>query len=247
MPKIIRATGVNMDRAHPLITPLRGKNAAEMQALMQAQEAGDAEKRREMEKIHASAEIIVEEIINKARNDADNMLVNAREETIKVLQEAVREGREQGMNETLREMRALQAKASNEIDEAVQTILDERADMTRALERDVIELVFDIVEKILDVEMKRNAEWITAMVKTALGQMEGGDGVVMKVAAEARQKVSDIAERMLAQAGKSGSLTVLTDSSLPPGGCIVDTGRGMIDAGVESKLDRLKTVLRENA
>jgi flagellar assembly protein FliH len=247
LPKIIRATGVNMDRAHPLIAPLRGKNNAEMQALLQAQESGDAEKRREMEKIHASAEIIVEEIINKARNDADNMLVNAREETIKVLQEAVREGREQGMNETLREMRALEAKASQEIDEAVQTLLDERTNMARELERDVIELVFDIVEKILDVEMKRNSEWIAAMVKTALQQMEGGDGVVMKVSAEARQKVSDIAERMLAQAGKSGSLTILADSSFPPGGCIVDTGRGMIDAGVESKLDRLKTVLRENA
>lgn len=246
MPKIIRSAGVNIEQARPLVAPLKVKvqEQADMDALLQAAEA---EKRRATEKIHASAEIIVEEIINKARNDADNMLVNAREETVKVLQEAVREGREQGMGQALKEMRELQAVASKRVEEAVKALLDERAGIARALEDDIIGLVFDIVEKILAVEMDRNTQWIAAMVKTALAQMEGDGSAVMRVAAEARQKVAEVAENLFAAAGKSGNLTIVADSALPPGGCVIDTGRGIVDTGIEGKFGRLKTMLRENA
>lgn len=254
MPRIIRSTGVNVERARPIVAPIKAQAPAPAPEQAQAQadmdallQAAAAEKQREMEKIHASAEIIVEEILNKARNDADNMLVDARKETVKVLQEAVREGREQGLDEALREMRVLQAAASKEIDEAVESLLEERRQIMRELERDIVGLVFDIAGKVLGVELDRGTEWISAIVKTALQQMEGDEGAVMKVSAGARNRVAEIAEKMLAAAGKAGSLTIVADSSLPPGGCVIDTGKGMIDTGVESKFDRLKTVLRENA
>jgi flagellar assembly protein FliH len=268
LPRIIRSTGVNLERARPLVVQPKGQAKAQTQAQVQAQaqaqaqaqsqarakadldallRAAEADKLREMEKIHASAEIIVEEILSKARNDADNMLVDAREETVKVLHEAVREGREQGMGEALKEMRALEGAMKRELEDAVNSLLEERRTVLEGLEPEILELVFDIVGKVLDVQMDRSDEWICSMVKTALRQMEGDDSAVMRVSAGARKRVSEVAARMLEAAGKAGSLTVVADASLPPGGCVIDTGRGIIDTGVEGKLERLKTVLKENA
>jgi flagellar assembly protein FliH len=242
LPRIIRSTVVNLERARPLAAPLKGRS--DMDALTRAAET---DKRREMEKIHASAEIIVEEILVKARNDADNMLVDAREETINVLQEAVRDGREQGMAEALREIRALEEAAAKQMDAAVKSLAEERRQMLKDLECDILELVFDIVQKVMDAEMPRSTGWIAEMVKVAMQQMEGDDSVVMKVAAGARQRMAEVSKKMMAAAGKAGRLTIVADSKLPPGGCVIDTGKGVIDTGLESKLDKLKTVLRENA
>jgi flagellar assembly protein FliH len=244
LPKIIRSSGVNIENADPVAAPLVGQQDEAEIALPQDQPAREPQ----MDQIYASAELFVEEIISKARNDADNMLVDARRETIQVLQEAVRDGWDQGMSQALKEMQAMQSAAAQEVDTAIESLMIERKQMIKDLERNILALVFDMVDKVLSVEMDRSTQWIEAMVKTALQQMEGDDTVVLKVSAQARQKVADIAVGLLAAAGKQPShLTIAASSALKPGGCIIETARGTIDNSVEGKLDKLKTTLRENA
>lgn len=242
MPRIIRSTGVNIERAHPIVMPMKGQRAVD--ALF---ESAVENREADMEKIRISADLIVEEIISKARNDADNMLVDARQQTINVLQDAVREGWEQGMHEALKQMKALQDAANLEIDTAMESMMDERRIMIKDLERDVLELVFDIVDKVLAVEMDRGTQWIESMVKDALQQMEGEDTVIIKVAEGAREKVSALSGRLLEAAGKKpGRCTVVSDSKLPPGGCIIETDKGSINNSVEHKTNKLKSILRES-
>jgi flagellar assembly protein FliH len=242
LPRIIRSSGVNIERARPLVMPLKAKK--EVEALIEVS-AGNRE--AEMERIKVSAELIVEEIISKARNDADNMLVDARQETINVLQDAVREGWEQGMHDALKQATALQEAAMLEIDTATESLIDERRCMFRNLERDVLELVFDIVDKVLAVEMDRSSEWITSMVKSAMQQMEGDDMVVLKVAEGARERVAAIADKLIEVSGKRpGRLSIVVDAKLGPGGCIIETDKGSINNSIEGKVGKLKTILREN-
>lgn len=244
MPKIIRSSGVNLERARPVAAPLREvaeEPAAPAEPVIEVMQP-------DMGQIYASAKTIVDDIITKARNDADNMLVDARQETIKVLQDAVREGWDQGVSDALKEMRAMQEAAALEIDSAIESLINERKQLIRDLEHDIVELVFDIVEKVLTVEMDRSDAWIEAMVKTALAEMEGDDSVVMKVAAPVRQKVMEIAENLIAAAGKKPSrFSAATDAGIKPGGCIIETPKGVIDTSVENKFGKLKTAMRENA
>lgn len=258
MPKIIRSTGVNIDNARPIVMPIKPKQQAEAadtakQAEAQAQAKEQARAaverdRQEREKIQASAGIIVDEILSRARNDADNMLVDARAETMKILQEAVQEGREQGLNEALKEMHDLRDDVEARVDSAIKSLREERHRLIMDLEHDMLELVFDIAEKVLVVEMNRSDEWVASLVKAALLQMDGEDSVLLKVSESARQRVAEAVGRMLEACGKQQSgLTVLSVSTLPPGGCVIETAKGVINNGVEDKFDKLKTVLRENA
>jgi flagellar assembly protein FliH len=249
LPKIIRSSGVNIERARPIVVPLREAVEEPAPEPMEARKEPAVEvKQPDMEQIYASAKTIVENIISKARNDADNMLVDARQETIKVLQDAVREGWDQGVSEALKEMHAIQEAAALEIDTAIESLIQERKQLIKDLEHDVVELVFDVVEKVLTVEMDRSDAWIEAMVRTALAEMDGDDSIVMKVAAPVRQKVIEIARNMLSATGKQPSrLSVAGDSGLTSGACIIETPKGVIDTSVENKLGKLKTAMRENA
>lgn len=244
MPKIIRSAGVNIERAHPIVAPMKVQPKTDV--LVPA--APETEKKEDIQKIQASAEFIVEEILARARNDADNMLVNARAETMRVLQDAVHEGREQGMMEVHRQWAALKSAMEEELAKAAEAVNAERRQIIRDLERDVLELAFDIAEKVLAVEMNRSEAWVAAMIKETLRQMENDNAVVLRVSADARTRVTETAERMLAAAGKPLSgLNVITDSALPPGGCIIETERGIVQNGVEEKFAKLKSVLINNA
>jgi flagellar assembly protein FliH len=252
LPKIIRSSGVNIDRARPLVMPFKEPEVEEeifvaVEEEVVPEEEKPVEAQPQMDQIYASAELIVEEIITKARNDADNMLVDARQETIKVLQDAMREGWDQGVNEALKEMHAMQDAAIQEVDAAIESLIAQRRQMIRDVEHDVVELVFDIVDKVLTVEMDRSTDWIAALVRTALAEMEGDDNVIMKVSAGARQRVVETAANMLAAAGKQPSrLTIVAGTSVKPGACVIETGKGSINTSVENKFDKLKTELREN-
>lgn len=254
MPRIIRSSGVNIEKARPIVAPLKPKKpepaapaAAAPEPVPEAQPVQES-KSPDMTQIYASAETVVQEIIAKARSDADNILVDARQETIKVLQDAVREGWDQGVSDALAEMTAVKDAALREVEDAVAQLRDERAQIIREVERDVVGLVFDIVEKVLAVEMNRSDAWIEAMVKEALNQMEGDDSVVIKVAAPIRRKVAEIAENMLSAAGKPPSrISVAAEAGLTPGGCVIETPKGIIDTSVENKLDKLHSVLKEHA
>ena len=246
MPKIIRSAGVNIERAHPIVLPMKQHDAEGLIASCPIPEPEPV--MPDVSVAQASAEAVVEEILNRARNEADEMLMSARAETMRVLQGAVREGHEQGLTEVHRQWASLKAAMAEEMEKAVETLQNERRQILRDLEHDVLNLVFDIAEKVLVVQMDRSEEWVAAMVKEALRQMEGDGTAVIRVAAEARTRVVESCERLLAAAGKPiSSLTVIADSALSPGGCVIETGKGYINNGVEEKFDKLKTVMVENA
>ncbi len=255
MPRIIRSSGVNIKKAKPIVAPLKPKKPEPQAAPpapapepAPAAQSAPENKPPDMTQIYASAETVVQEIIAKARNDADNILVDARQETIKVLQDAVREGWDQGVSDAFTQMTAVKDAAMREMEDVITRLRDERAQIIREIERDVVGLVFDIVEKVLAVEMNRSDAWIEAMVKEALSQMEGDDSVVIKVAVPIRQKVAEIAENMLSAAGKPPSrISVAAEAGITPGGCVIETPKGIIDTSVENKLDKLHSALQEHA
>lgn len=248
MPRIIRSTGVNIERAHPIVVTRKGQPRAEAPVSAPVHAAPEPVQQQDTEKIKASAEFIVEEILARARNDADNMLVNARAETMRVLQDAVREGREQGLEEVRAQWEDLRLLVDEELEGALEALRAEQERIIAGLERDMLSLVFDIVDKVLAVEMERSDAWVESLIKEALRHLEGDETMAVRVCTDAKRRVADAAERLMLVEGKShASLNIQADGSLPPGGCVIETGRGSIGNGVETKLDKLKTILVENA
>ena len=52
-------------------------------------------------------------------------------------------------------------------------------------------------------------------------------------------------ERIKNMAGDIGELEIRKDQTLTKGSCIVDTGYGMVDGGLETKLEMVEQAFRE--
>ena len=194
-------------------------------------------------------------MITKARADASFIVGNAHEETRQVLQDALRDGYEQGYQQGLeqgradgmRELQQMQQAAAEKIDSVMSSLREERQSMLRESEQEIVALVFDIVDKVLAVEMDRSEQWIISQVKQAVKQLEGEGSGRLRVHPDNLERARAAAEPLLEAEGKAGKLAVAADSALHPGGFVLDTDRGTIDSGVETKLSKLKAAFSGNA
>ena len=94
--------------------------------------------------------------------------------------------------------------------------------------------------------MKRSTEWIVALVKNSLTQLDNNETGIMKVASVNYEKISAIAAQLIAAGGREQRLTVVQEPAYPAGACILESNKGVIDAGVETKIDKLRRAFKGN-
>ncbi len=246
MPKIIRSSGVNIDDARPIILQrvLRGDDGASFTEPPDQleQEASTAAPSR-----HPTSEQMAEALLDDARAQADALLAEARAQADRELSAARREGFDEGVAQGLQEIAIIKEDALRQIQCAVEGLKAERTRMIGELEADVVDLLFDVVDKVLSVEMKRSTEWILALVRNALAQLDSNESAVMKVGSQHYEKIAGIAAQLIAAGGRDKRLQVVQEAAYPPGACVIQSAKGVIDAGVETKLDKLKRSFKGNA
>lgn len=270
MPKIIRSSTVNLDSAQPIVVRAvlleeeEQLRAEELARLARTRLEGEASfepeavpRDPEVAAVYASAGQIVDEMLAAARADAGTIVENAREETRKVLQGALKEGLEQGFAEGyakghekgyadgLKELEDRKRDAANEIEGILDSLRIERTNIIRNMEKDVVSLVFDIVDKVLDMELDRGDDWIVSRVRLALKQLENDASAVVRVSRENLERVMAVAEPAAAEAGKGDQLKIVADDKLLRGDFVIDTPNGSIDAGIQTKRNRAADLLLE--
>jgi len=152
---------------------------------------------------------------------------------------------EEKLNARLRESEEeLSAKLRGD-DEALGRVLgelqDERARTYAALEDEVIALALGIVRKILDPAEEDFGDVFTALIKSALKQMNP-DGKVF-----IRLSTSDY-ERFFPSGGAAFELdngaavsaAIIKDTMLAEGDCIIDTNEATVNAGVDTQLRNIE-------
>jgi flagellar assembly protein FliH len=246
LPKIIRSNGVNIDDARPIIMQTIQRHGDGV-ASTRGSEAAQVLPSQEKENARAIAQSEADTLLAYAREQADALLQNAQTEARNVYNNALRDGFDQGVAQGLTEIGVIKQTALDDIEEAVKEMKAERTRMIGEIEQDVVELVFDIVDKVLSVEMKRSTEWILALIRNSLSQLDSNDTAIMKVASVNYEKISAIAAQLIAAGGRDQKITVVQESAYPPGACILESSKGITDAGVETKIDKLRRAFKGNA
>ncbi len=260
MPKIIRSSTVNIDSAQPIVVRAIFREEEEAQPTPPPEpEVVERAIDQEYANVYANAGSVVDEMLEKARTDAGTIVENAREETRRVLQDALKEGLEQGfeqgyaqgydkgMADGRRELDAKKAEAAEQIEGILDSLRIERQNIIRNMERDVVTLVFDIVDKVLDVAMDRSDDWIVSRVRLALQQLENDASAVVRVARENLERVTAVAGSLAQEGGHNAQLRIVADDRLERGAFVVDTDSGSIDAGVGTKRARAAELLLERS
>lgn len=172
------------------------------------------------------------ELIAQARAEAQRILTQARELNDRMAAQVETErqkGFESGHQEGLAQVTELLTAATAA-----------REKMLKEAEPEVVQMVFQIVEKILGDAVEQGA--IVDIVKQALHEAIG-ERITVRVHPDDLEQVRAAEPELRDQLQNIKSLVIVSDESLEAGGCAVDTEVGTIDADLSTQLAAIKKSL----
>lgn len=182
---------------------------------------------------------MIEEVLNEARAEADEIVRQAEAYQADVEQAA----REKGLQEARRMFETEVAeRVAAEIEpmratlaETIARVSALEAEISAKIETELLEFALEIAKKIVGREVTIDREVALTLVKISLAKLHSRTFAKIYLNPQDSAFVEAHRERLNFQ----GSIELVEDSSISPGGCLVRTETGDIDARIESQFDEI--------
>lgn len=187
-----------------------------------------------------NAETKYEEMINSAYDRAREILTQSKEEGYNEGYDlGYKEGYEKGYNEGKEKSDRL-IKESLEIKD---NYINKRNSLLRDLEKDIIDLVISIYEKVINKKTEEDNELIVSLVLNGIRNLDLTDKLTI-ISSKDDFNILEIAkDEILAKSSLISELEIKYDMSLNKGDCILETSKGSIDVSLKNQLDEVKELL----
>ncbi len=196
-----------------------------------------------------------EELRERARAEAAKIVEDGKAERKRLIADAAAEGKKQGLEEGREQGRREgfeggAAEAREQVAAALGTI---EAAWTRAIEEferarddmlieartDVVRLATAIGARVTRRIVEVDPAAVLGPLESALSIVTRGSRLVVAVNPDDRADVERALPDLAARLASSAHAEVSPDPSLPRGSCVVRTGKGEIDASVETQIERI--------
>ena len=157
------------------------------------------------------------------------------------LKEGLKEGKKDGYDSGKEEVNRL-IDRSHKILEAV---LNRREQILNETEEQIIQLVLLMTRKVVKVMSENQKSVVMANVLSALKKVKARGDVTIRVNLEDVKLTTEHIKDFIEQVESVSGITVVEDSSVEKGGCIVETDFGAIDARISSQLSELESKILE--
>lgn len=186
-----------------------------------------------LEEARLEAEAIVEAAREEARRIVAEAEVAAAEAIESARQEGYREGYEAGIaaadDATRDRVRAIAAIADN--------VTVDKTELVRECEAEIVALVMDVARKVLDREVQTDRRIVAKMVERAMARVTGQ--MVLRI--RVNPDDYDLVRQHWAEAlGDESLAEVMADKRVKPGGCVIDTEGGAVDAQIDTQLNEIR-------
>ena len=191
--------------------------------------------------IKSQAQKEAQDIVEKAKAEAQDIISNAKIEEKSIFEKSksdgFKAGHEEGYNAGNEEAQRLVERIHKMI-EAVQAKRQEILDNT---EQQIVNLVILIVRKVVKIMSENQKSVIMSNVLQALKKVKGSGDVTLRVNLADVKLTTEHIKDFIRQVENIKNISVVEDSSVEKGGCIVETDFGAIDARISSQLNELET------
>ena len=204
-------------------------------------------KNNQAQRIRQEAEDEAKRILEEARKQASDLEAEIRARVERVEKEAQGKGEEQGREQGYQEGRGEVQRLIENLQRIITAAIERRNQIIEESETQVINLVLLIAKKVIKVISENQKNVVINNVVQALRKLKSRGEVVIRVNLADLELTSAHVGDFLKMVENVKSITVLEDSSVDRGGCIIETDFGQIDARISSQLSEIEERILELA
>ncbi|MCL1989025.1 MAG: FliH/SctL family protein [Firmicutes bacterium] len=195
---------------------------------------------KESESIVQEANQQAKEVIENAKLEAEalqvSILAEARAEAAKIKHESTAAAYKEGIELATQEGNEIKAQAQATLDAAIA----EQAEMRQALEPDAVNLIIDVLEKLLGNIVDINPNIIVALIRSGFAGTTISGNVTVRVSEKDYPEVISSINAIKSMAGGTSEVEIVKDFSLSANDCIIETPFGGIDVSLTPQFNELR-------
>jgi flagellar assembly protein FliH len=173
--------------------------------------------------------------VPKAKTEAQKILDAALSEADGIREEAREAGREEG-----------RAESSARIEEAMETVnqaVKERKKIIKDSESEILRLAIKVAEQIIRSEVSMHRDVCLNIVAEAISRVSDREQIIVRVNREDAEYLKRYKDRLAGMLDGVKSFSIIEDANVEPGGCVIETNLGFIDAKISTKLKSIEESL----
>ena len=113
------------------------------------------------------------------------------------------------------------------------------------VQQELLDLVLKVAMQVIHDEVAQRPELITFQVEKALARVKEDSMMTVRVHPSMLDILRQASPRVLESLGPMARLHFEPDSSIAPGGCMVETSQQIVDARIATQLARIGTALKQ--
>jgi flagellar assembly protein FliH len=182
---------------------------------------------------------------HKKRKQIEDILRKAQEEASALEREAYEKGFAQGEKDGVELGQRKALKLIENIENLLRSMDGLRQEILALYEREIVELVFAIAQKVIHRSIRSDDGTIKDTVLSALKLAAEKSKATLRVNPEDFDYVEELRPEFFAAVKELKALTVISDPSIIRGGCLLESPYGDVDARIETQLDKIHQCLEQ--
>ncbi len=195
--------------------------------------------------IKNTAELNASDVVSKAKAEAEDIIRHAHDEEQHIFDMAQKDGFSKGHDEGYKVGSAESDRLVERLHKIIDSVQDKRQEILDGTEQQIVDLVLLMTRKVVKIMSENQKSVIMANVVQALKKVKGRGDVTLRVNLADVKLTTEHVKDFISQVENIKNISVVEDSSVDRGGCIVETDFGAIDARIASQLGELETKILE--
>ncbi len=160
-------------------------------------------------------------------------------------QEAFRLGLDEGREQAFQEQRTAIEEKIGHLASLLTAIANLKRDLVAANETHLVKLLYFMASRIAMDEIQTRPEIILTVIKKAVESAQSEENVTVRLSQSDLELVNSVQDKLGKEFEILTKIKLEESEKIQPGGCIVETNYGSVDASIEQRLTKLWNTLNE--
>lgn len=191
-------------------------------------------------------------MLEDANAQADEIIAAANDEAQRIIEEAnasqeeiKRKATEDGMDEGKKIGEEQINESISSAFETLNSAIKERKRIIKDSEPEIARLSLKIAEQIIRKEVSQDKEIIMNIITDSLGKISDRENVIIRVNNEDSEYIKKNKDKISGMLDGVKNISIIEDPNIEPGGCVIETNLGYIDARINTRLSLIEAAMKK--